>query len=149
MNDTYVTLVGNVVSDIRSATTTGGVPMARFRMAVAPRRYDRDTNQWESGDTSFYTVSVWRRLAENTLSSVERGDPLVVTGRLQVRQWHRDDRWHTNAEIEATNVGHDLTRGTAVFVRTPRRETEPDRPAADSTPHTAAQDTGSPQPRAA
>lgn len=132
MNDTYVTLIGNVVSEIRSATTATGVPMAKFRFGVSPRKFDRETNQWTYGESSYYTVVAWRRLAEHTLSSVDRGDPLVVTGKLNVREWVRDDRWHVNAEVEAWSLGHDLTRGTSQFTRAAKRDAVDPRRVADA-----------------
>lgn len=124
MNDTYVTLIGNVVSDVRTSTTGNGVPMARFRLGVSPRRFDRESNQWTYRDSSYYTVVAWRRLAEHTMSSVEKGDPLVVAGRLSVREWQRDERWHTSVEVEAFSLGHDLARGTSHFTRATRRESD-------------------------
>lgn len=126
MNETHVTLIGNVAGEIRSSTTAQGVPMARFRLVVSPRRFDRENNQWTNREPSYYTVITWRRLAENTLSSVEKGDPLVVSGRLNVREYQRDNRWHTNVEVEATSLGHDLTRGTSQFTRFTRREGDVD-----------------------
>lgn len=115
--DTYVTVVGNAASEVRVQTTQSGVSLARFRMAVSPRRLDRGTGQWISGDASFYTVACWRGLAENVTSSVDKGDPLVVTGRLKVREWEREGRWWTVTEIDAMSVGHDLARGVSEFTR--------------------------------
>ena len=115
--DTYVTVVGNAASEVRVQTTQSGVSLARFRMAVSPRRLDRGTGQWVSGDASFYTVACWRGLAENVTSSVDKGDPLVVTGRLKVREWEREGRWWTVTEIDAVSVGHDLARGVSEFTR--------------------------------
>lgn len=138
MNDTFITLLGNVVSDIRSVTTTNGVPMARFRLGVSPRKYDRESQQWTYRESSFYTIVAWRRLAEHTLCSVERGDPLVVTGRLSIREWERDDRWYTCAEVEAWTLGHDLARGTSQFTRLSRRRppTEEEARSTDAEPPT-------------
>ncbi|WP_406286630.1 single-stranded DNA-binding protein [Embleya sp. NBC_00896] len=118
--DTYVTVVGNAASDVRVQMTQAGVPLARFRLAVSPRRFDRETKQWVSGDASFYTVACWRGLAENVTSSIDKGDPLVVTGRLRVREWEREGRWFTVTEIDAASVGHDLARGVAEFRRVGR-----------------------------
>ncbi|MDI2127335.1 single-stranded DNA-binding protein [Yinghuangia seranimata] len=143
MNDTYVTLIGNVASEVRSATTVAGVPMARFRLAVSPRRFDRETGQWSAREPSFYSVVAWRRLAEHTLSSVEKGDPVVIAGRLSVRDWLRDEKWHTSVEVEAVSLGHDLSRGTSRFTRATRRESD-----ADHIPGPS-DGSGSPEPRAA
>jgi len=119
--DTYVTVVGNAASEVRVQTTRSGVSLARFRMAVSPRRLDRGTGQWVSGEASFYTVACWRGLAENVTTSVGKGDPLVVTGRLKVREWEREDRWWTVTEIDAISVGHDLARGVSEFTRSGRQ----------------------------
>lgn len=126
MNDTFVTLVGTAVTEVHSATTPSGVPLARFRFGVSPRKFDRETNRWTYGESSYYSVVAWRRLAEHTLSSVEKGDPLVITGRLKVRAWETDAGWQTKVEVEASSLGHDLARGTTRFTRARRRETEPE-----------------------
>jgi single-strand DNA-binding protein len=94
--------------------------LARFRMAVLPRRFDRETGTWISGDASFSTIVCFRGLAENVTSSIDKGDPLVVTGRLRVREWEREGRWWTVTEIDASSVGHDLARGIAEFRRVGR-----------------------------
>jgi single-strand DNA-binding protein len=39
----------------------------------------------------------------------------VVQGRLKVRSWEKDDRSGITVEVDALTVGHDLSRGTAMF----------------------------------
>ena len=126
MNGTLVTLVGVAVSQVRYATTVGGVPVAHFRLAATERRFDRPRQVWVEGDTSYFTVWAWRSLAENALTSIGCGDPLLVTGRMRVREWERTDGRPkgVSAEIEATALGHDLARGTTVFRRTLRGRPE-------------------------
>ncbi|MGA5046109.1 single-stranded DNA-binding protein [Streptomyces arboris] len=121
MNETMVTLVGNAATavDFRE-TATGG--MARFRFAVTPRRRDQETQLWTDGPTSFYTVWAWRTLAANLAGSVAIGEPLVVHGRLKVREEERDGGRRTFVDVEAIAVGHDLSRGTAAFRRVVRTE---------------------------
>ncbi|MEW1902902.1 MULTISPECIES: single-stranded DNA-binding protein [unclassified Streptomyces] len=121
MNDTTVTLVGNVATAVEyRETVTGGV--ARFRFAVTARRWDRERNLWSDGNTSFYTVSAWRSLGANLAASVSVGEPLVVHGRLRVREDERDGQRKTFVDVDALAVGHDLTRGTAAFRRAARAE---------------------------
>lgn len=116
MNETVVTLVGNAATGVEfRETVTGG--MARFRFAVTARRWDREKQFWTDGHTSFYTVWAWRTLASNLAGSVAVGEPLVVHGRLKVREEERDGQRRTFVDIEALAVGHDLTRGTAAFRR--------------------------------
>ncbi|WNO74503.1 single-stranded DNA-binding protein [Streptomyces sp. AM8-1-1] len=132
MNDTTVTVVGNVATNVDyRETASGGV--ARFRIAVTPRRWDRQSASWTDGYTSFYTVVAWRTLAINLAGSVSVGDPLLVHGRLRIREEDRDGyrtadaggprngqregQRRTFVDIEAVAVGHDLTRGTSAFRR--------------------------------
>ncbi|MEU8619440.1 single-stranded DNA-binding protein [Streptomyces sp. NPDC048623] len=119
MNETTVTLVGNVATNVEYRETgSGGV--ARFRFAVTARRWDRERAMWTDGATSFYTVSAWRALGVNLAASVSVGEPLVVHGRLKVREEDVDGRRKTFVDVVAVAVGHDLTRGTAAFRRATR-----------------------------
>ncbi|TRV81364.1 single-stranded DNA-binding protein [Streptomyces sp. 130] len=121
MNETLVTLVGNAATAVEFRETASG-GMARFRFAVTPRRWDRVKEVWADGHTSFYTVWAWRTLAANLTGSVAVGEPLVVHGRLKVREEELEGRRRTFVDIEAVAVGHDLTRGTAAFRRVVRGE---------------------------
>ncbi|MGW0467703.1 single-stranded DNA-binding protein [Streptomyces sp. NPDC003027] len=121
MNDTTVTLVGNVATGVEYRdTATGGV--ARFRFAVTARRWDRERGTWSDGHTSFYTVFAWRALGANLAASVSVGEPLVVHGRLKVREEEREGQRKTFVDIDALSVGHDLSRGTAAFRRVVKGE---------------------------
>ncbi|MEU4728650.1 MULTISPECIES: single-stranded DNA-binding protein [unclassified Streptomyces] len=124
MNDTQVTLVGCVATRIDYKDTVNG-PSARFRFAVTPRYFDKRAEAWTDGTTSFYTVWARRALAVNLAGSVSVGEPLVVHGRLRVREDPPDGegkRW-ISAEIDATAIGHDLNRGTAAFRRVVKTDT--------------------------
>ncbi|GAA3371717.1 single-stranded DNA-binding protein [Streptomyces sannanensis] len=116
MNETMVTLVGNVATDVDyRESASGGV--ARFRFAVSARRWDRQKESWTDGPTSFYTVWAWRSLAVNVKGSVSIGEPLVVHGRMRVRDEVRDGQRRSWVDIDAVAVGHDLSRGTSAFRR--------------------------------
>ena len=121
MNDTYITLTGWVGSDVSLREVAGGQPVANFRVATTSRRFKN--NQWEDGNTTWYSVRAWRRLADNVADSIKRGDPVVVHGRLEADVWTKEDgTTNTQLVITATSVGHDLSRGTAVFTKPARPE---------------------------
>ncbi|MFI5533323.1 single-stranded DNA-binding protein [Kitasatospora sp. NPDC051853] len=115
MNESMVTMIGNVATVVNYSQTAGGVPVANFRMAATERRYDREKGDWVEGDTSWVTVKAWRWLAANVVSSLSKGDPVVVSGRLRVREWGEPEKRHCVVEIDARVVGHDLGRGTTAF----------------------------------
>jgi single-strand DNA-binding protein len=51
--------------------------------------------------------------------SVHKGEPVLITGRLQIRRFEdAEGAQRTAVEVEASSVGHDLTRGVAQFSRT-------------------------------
>ncbi|MDH6135866.1 single-strand DNA-binding protein [Kitasatospora sp. MAA4] len=115
MNETLVTMIGNVASTVSYVQTAGGVPMANFRLAATERRYDRNRGDWVDGETHWVTVVAWRWLAANVVSSLGKGDPVVVSGRLRIREWDDGGKRRSAVEIDARVVGHDLGRGTSAF----------------------------------
>jgi single-strand DNA-binding protein len=125
VNETSVTMVGNVASEIRTNRTREGHTVSSFRLACTSRRFTR-TRGWVDGDTTFVTVVCWRHLAEHVASSFGKGEPVIVVGRLRVREWTADDgRSGKDVEVEAQTAGHDLGRGTSAFVRSVRPAVQP------------------------
>jgi single-strand DNA-binding protein len=71
------------------------------------------------GQTSWFTVNCWRALGKNVKESVQRGDAVVVHGRVRVDVWEREDKSSSVTWVlDATFVGHDLTKGTSAFTKT-------------------------------
>ncbi|SCG65214.1 single-stranded DNA-binding protein [Micromonospora halophytica] len=119
MFDTYVTIVGNVLTAPEwRRTTQSNTLVANFKVASTARRLDRDSGRWVDGNSLRVRVNCWRKLAEGVAASVMVGDPVVVAGRLYTRDWTDDAGNHrTLYELEAVAVGHDLSRGRARFLR--------------------------------
>jgi single-strand DNA-binding protein len=141
MNETLVTVVGNVATEPEMQQTATGVDVTRFRLATTSRRWDAERGAWTDGATSFYTVRAWRALAGHVKESVGLGEPLLVQGRLRIREEEREGRRFLAAEIEAVAVGHDLARGVARFSRTaspPAAATASPAPEAGRGPESAA-----------
>lgn len=123
MRETYVTVVGNVVDTPRVVETTKGAVFAKFRLAATPRTMRE--GQWEDGTTSYYEITCFKRLGENVAASLVRGEPVIVHGKLEVREWESGDRSGKDVQITANHVGHDLSFGLANFQRPGRTVTVP------------------------
>ena len=136
-NDT-ITITGVVATTPRFITTSEGLQIASFRFATTERRYDRATEKWVDGDTNWFSVAAFRSLAENVARSVNKGDRLIVEGRLRIRDWATDDKAGTNVEIDADAIGHDLTWGTSTFTRSAAPVSATTEPEAASTTTDAA-----------
>ena len=117
MNDT-LTLTGLVATTPRRVTTGNGLDIASFRMASTQRHYDRTAQKWIDSETNWYTVTAFRTLAVNIYNSINKGDRVIVTGALQIREWNTADKSGTQIEIHADTIGHDLSWGTSTFSRT-------------------------------
>ena len=113
-----ISLTGLVATTPRHLVTQDGLPITSFRLASSSRRFDRAQNRWVDGETNWFTITSSRHLAINSATSVSKGDRILVTGRLRVRDWDNGERAGTSVEIEAESIGHDLVWGSSVFTRT-------------------------------
>lgn len=131
----HITLVGNIVGDLEQRTTRGGGSVAAFRLAVGERRLDRERGEWVDAHTNYYSISVFGELGANALRSLHKGERVVVSGRLRLREWETETKRGVSADVVADAIGHDLRWGVSRFVRTPK----PDAPDAstDDVPSTA------------
>ena len=113
----HITITGLVATQPRHMVTSEGLPITSFRLASTQRRFDTSTEKWIDGETNWYTVNAFRQLATHTAESVDKGDRILVVGKLRIREWESDERTGTNIEVEADAIGHDLSWGTGVFTR--------------------------------
>lgn len=118
MKEQQIVVTGLVATTPRHLVTADGLPITSFRLASATKRFDRSLKEWVDGDTNWYTVTSFRGLAINTATSVSKGDRVVVSGSLRIRDWDNGERAGTSVELEAETIGHDLVWGTSTFVRT-------------------------------
>ena len=116
MNETMVTVVGNVATEPELRTTASGKRVVNFRLASSPRYYDKGLSAWRDGETVFWAVSCWRGAAENIADSLLKGQPVVVYGQVKYHSYDdKNGQPRTSLDLEATTVGHDLTKGIATF----------------------------------
>ncbi len=114
----YVTLVGFVAQDPNIRTTTTGKLVTKVRVGATPRFRDNATGQWRDGETSYFNVSCWSRLADHVRASLHKGDPVIVKGRFKTNSFEdKNGQLRTSIEITADTVGHDLSRGPANYIR--------------------------------
>ncbi|WP_016996949.1 single-stranded DNA-binding protein [Kocuria atrinae] len=114
----HITLRGFVGKDPESHLFDDGTVAARFRLATTTRRFDADKNTWVDISTNWYSVRCFRGLAMHVMTSVRCGQPVIVTGKLQIQEWMSDNGPRTTVQVDATAIGHDLNFGTANFSRT-------------------------------
>jgi single-strand DNA-binding protein len=118
INEAYISLSGFVATQPFFRESRTGTPTLSMRVAWTPRRLDRVTGEWVDASTSFASVICFRKLAENAATCLRKGDPIVLRGRVSVRDYEdRNGLQRTGVDIDATFLGHDLSRGVATFQR--------------------------------
>ena len=116
MNDTIVTVVGNVVDSPRRVSLPNGA-VTNFRMASTSRRYDTGSQQFVDAGTFWVDVECWNTLSGNVSGSVSKGDPVIVHGVLTTHEWESDNGPRSKPRIKAFAVGPNLQKGRSFFTR--------------------------------
>ena len=117
--DNQITLRGFVTAEPKfRQTVQTATPVAEIRVGSTPRRLNRETGEWQDAPTSYFTVKCWRRLAINAVSSLHKGDRVVIRGHFYMSNWtDNQQRPRQTLEIEADSLGHDLAYGWSHFLR--------------------------------
>lgn len=92
-----VFLIGRTTDKPQLKNTPNGVSVATFTIAIN-RRFNSD-------QTDFIPVVVWRGLAENCAKYIEKGQQVAVSGELQSRRYEdKDGNKRTAFEVNADDV---------------------------------------------
>jgi single-strand DNA-binding protein len=119
-----ITLQGNLVADPVQRSTASGQTVTKFRIASSGRRFDQTRNDWVNTDPVFMSVSCWRRLGTNVMGCLQKGDTVVVQGRLTYREYDDAKGAHRQVyEIDAHSVAPDLAR-YPVRLERPQRDVD-------------------------
>lgn len=80
-------LVGNLTKDPELTTTSNGVAVCRFSIAVSRRYANADGER----ETDFLNIVVWRNLGENCHKFLKKGSKVGVVGNIQSRSYDAAD----------------------------------------------------------
>lgn len=133
-NSVPITVIGNLTDAPELRFTASGAAVAKFTVAVNPRHFDKQANEWKDGEPSYYRCTAWRALAENIAESLTRGTRVVVAGDLKERRWKDDkepDKTRSAWEVTVDAIGPDLSYAQATvrkMARTARGDVPPDDP---------------------
>ena len=98
----HIVIMGRLTRDPELRYTQSQTPVVSFSVAV-----DRDFGGRDGGEkqTDFIDCVAWRSTAEFVSKYFRKGSMVVVSGRLQIRDWQdRDGNKRRSAEIVADNV---------------------------------------------
>jgi single-strand DNA-binding protein len=119
MNDTTLTIVGNLTADPELRFTQNGKAVASGTIAATPRTFHRQTNEWKDGEVLFMRFAAWGEFAEHVAGSLTKGSRVIATGRLKQRSYQdREGNNRTAIELEVDEIGPSLRYATAQVART-------------------------------
>ena len=96
----HITIMGRLVRDPELRRTGSGIAVASFTVAV-----DRDFAQDGKKETDFIECVAWRQTGEFVSKYFRKGSMIVVSGRLQIRNWNdKDGNKRRSAEVVVDNV---------------------------------------------
>ncbi|WAL64168.1 single-stranded DNA-binding protein [Amycolatopsis cynarae] len=90
--------------------------LVTFWVRSSERRFDKGKEQWVDGRPLSVRVTCWRRLARGVHSSLHKGDPVIVNGRLYC-QFADSGQARVVPEVEACAIGPNLAFATAPIQR--------------------------------
>src|SRR2546423_2432337 len=113
--ETQVTVVGNLAGDPDMRFLPNGAAMCKFPIASTPRVMDRASGQWKDGEALFLNCTAWRELAEHVAESLNKGDRVVVVGRLRQSRWEDKETGAKRSmiQLDVDEVGPSLRWATA------------------------------------
>lgn len=114
-NPIEITVHGYAATNASLLRSEGRPDLAEFRIAATPRY--RTAEGWKDLDTEFITVKAWREAAQDVASSVRKGMPLVVIGRLATERWERAGSTQTSVVIHASSISVEVKRGVVTYAR--------------------------------
>jgi single-strand DNA-binding protein len=114
---TTVTIVGRAGTNPQVSLGSTG-DRVNFRVVSTDRRFDKVNGNWVDGDECWLTVVCWQGLAKAVMSTVRKGDPIVVIGRITNRRYEKNGVTQYFTDVRAELVGLDTARLGSRFSRT-------------------------------
>jgi single-strand DNA-binding protein len=103
MSFNKIILVGNLGKDPELRYTPQGDAVCSFSVATNERKKDKSGEFQDV--TTWFKVTLWRRLAENAAKYLAKGQPVYIEGRLQVEEWtDRDNNNRYSLAVQATDM---------------------------------------------
>src|SRR4030088_3073732 len=111
-----ITVRGTLTRDPELRYTPTGQAAVKFGIAV--NRFYTNRNGERVEQTDFFNVNAWKSVAVNVAESLTTGARVLVTGRLQSRNWETEDGAKRSAvEIEAEDVAASLRFATVAITK--------------------------------
>lgn len=125
MNEPTMTIIGNLTADPDLRHTASGDAVASITIASTPRRFNKQSGEYEDGETLFMRATLWRQLAENAEASLTKGSRVVAEGLLKQRSFEtKEGEKRTVVEMTINDIGPSLRNAVAQVQRSQGNQTQ-------------------------
>lgn len=95
-----------VASDPELSFTPSGVAMCRLLLVSNSRKKVND--EWVDDKVCWLRATAWRKVAENCAESIQKGDLVVVSGRMHTDEWEQDGQKRSAMSLNIEDIGTAL-----------------------------------------
>ena len=115
-----ITATGNLTRDPELRFLADGTPVASLTVACSKSKKD-DAGNWQTLATVYLDCNLWRADAETAAEQLRKGDRVIVTGSLNVRDWEgKDGKRGKSVEVDYPTVAK-VVKGAREFTPHPAR----------------------------
>ena len=116
--DNIVTIIGQLTADPELRHTKKNIPVASFSVAQNDRSFDKESEEWVDGDPTFVRCSYWRESGENFAESHEKGDRVILVGKLKQNDFtDKDGNDRSTHELHGEAAGPSTKFATTTAMR--------------------------------
>lgn len=124
LNTINITIAGNLAGDPELRYTPNGKAAASFTVAVNSR-IQRD-GEWVDGTPTFVRCEAWNQLAENVAASFERGQRVIVAGRIRTDEWEDKEtgKKRTGDKLIVDEIGASVAFATVTIRKVSKHDSD-------------------------
>ena len=112
-----LTIIGNLTKDPELRTTSTGVSVCSFTVAVNRKK----TQQNQKPEPDYFNVTAWRERGEVCAKYLSKGKKVCVVGPVSVRTWETQNGKHgANLEVTADEVEFLSSRSDGESAQQPK-----------------------------
>lgn len=115
--------VAKLWKDVELKYLPSGKAVCELPLVFNKRRKNQQTGEWEDAGSMFVRATAWEGMAENCANTLSKGDNVIVSGELSVREYDRKDGSGKGQSIELRvyEIGPSLRWSEAKIQRIQRR----------------------------
>lgn len=104
--------IAGILTDPQADSTPQGKSILKLFIGMSDRRYNDQSNQWETSKSFAVEATAWEDRAERFAQGLSKGDQVYIEGRLETQQWEdKNGGGKRSKPVLTLNVLRKLEKG--------------------------------------